>query len=396
VLDKAMTSKSLLKKELRVKTEQINFSNSLNQKSLEKFGSENDHLENKLDMLRKEMRKLHDENNNLEQILKRSKIPIPEKCNGDSSYKLSLNNNQNIDILQKEDTHFTNVMKMQFNKQQEVHGKLKDSLKNNDLKNAQEIAETLNKGVDKIVAMINSNEAAEENAEIEIHDRRTRVRLLEETLRIQRTDNALLRGKIDNMTKDNDEELTTLNFEIARLKIQSSSNAIEVTEKKENLSSNNVLNGYISGDESDSEASLSNNNIVFEKSNDQIKILSEDNEAKERLQVLSKAKEKAENESKVNAESLTNAKLIISSLEQSNKTMAQDFKSRLQESNGAIGSLLENSGKYKKEASMLKVEMTRLKNSKENEIKNLNEIKKKYELLVKVDNLIEKKKIQNE
>ena len=76
--------------------------------------------------------------------------------------------------------------------------------------------------------------------------------------------------------------------------------------------------------------------------------------------------------------------------------MAQDFKSRLQESNGAIGSLLENSGKYKKEASMLKVEMTRLKNSKENEIKNLNEIKKKYELLVKVDNLIEKKKIQNE
>merc|ERR1712161_3296 len=178
--------------------------------------------------------------------------------------------------------------------------------------------------------------------------------------------------------------------------IQSSSNAIEVTEKKENLSCSNVLNGYISGDESDSEASLSNNNIVFEKSNDQIKILSEDNEAKERLQVLSKAKEKAENESKVNAESLTNAKLIISSLEQSNKTMAQDFKSRLQESNGAIGSLLENSGKYKKEASMLKVEMTRLKNSKENEIKNLNEIKKKYELLVKVDNLIEKKKIQNE
>jgi len=396
LLDKAMTSKSLLKKELRVKTEQINFSNSLNQKSLEKFGSENDHLENKLNMLRKEMKKLHDENNNLEQILKRSKIPIPEKCNGDSSYKLSLNNNQNIDILQKEDTHFTNVMKMQFNKQQEVHGKLKNSLKNNDLKNAQEIAETLNKGVDKIVAMINSNEAAEENAEIEIHDRRTRVRLLEETLRIQRKDNALLRGKIDNMTKDNDEELTTLNFEIARLKIQSSSNAIEVTEKKENLSCSNVLNGYISGDESDSEASLSNNNIVFEKSNDQIKILSEDNEAKERLQVLSKAKEKAENESKVNAESLTNAKLIISSLEQSNKTMAQDFKSRLQESNGAIGSLLENSGKYKKEASMLKVEMTRLKNSKENEIKNLNEIKKKYELLVKVDNLIEKKKIQNE
>ena len=33
------------------------------------------------------------------------------------------------------------------------------------------------------------------------------------------------------MTKDNDEELTTLNFEIARLKIQSSSNSIEVTEK---------------------------------------------------------------------------------------------------------------------------------------------------------------------
>ena len=76
--------------------------------------------------------------------------------------------------------------------------------------------------------------------------------------------------------------------------------------------------------------------------------------------------------------------------------MEQDFKSRLQKSNGSIGSLLENSGKYKKEASMLKVEMTRLKNSKENEIKNLTEIKKKYELLVKVDNLSEKRKIQNE
>ena len=56
------------------------------------------------------------------------------------------------------------------------------------------------------------------------------MRLLEETLRIQRKDNELLGGKIDNMTKDNDEELTTLNFEIARLKIQSSSNIFETWE----------------------------------------------------------------------------------------------------------------------------------------------------------------------
>ena len=79
--------------------------------------------------------------------------------------------------------------------------------------------------------MINSNGTAEENTEIEIHDRKTKVRLLEETLRVQQKDNTLLRGKIDSMTKYNEEELTTLNFEIVRLKIQSSSNLIEVTEK---------------------------------------------------------------------------------------------------------------------------------------------------------------------
>ena len=79
--------------------------------------------------------------------------------------------------------------------------------------------------------MINSNGVAKENTEIEIHDRKTKVRLLEETLRVQQKDNKFLRGKIDSMTKYNDEELTTLNFRIVRLKIKSSSNLIEVTEK---------------------------------------------------------------------------------------------------------------------------------------------------------------------
>jgi hypothetical protein len=69
------------------------------------------------------------------------------------------------------------------------------------------------------------------------------------------------------------------------------------------------------------------------------------------------AKEKAEKEAKENVGSLANAKLIISSLEQSNQTIVENLKDRLSDSNAAIVSLLDQSKKYEGEAKQLKAEL---------------------------------------
>jgi hypothetical protein len=71
--------------------------------------------------------------------------------------------------------------------------------------------------------------------------------------------------------------------------------------------------------------------------------------------------EKAQRQLKVEKESLSNAKMIISSLERANKTMMETLRARLQDSNTAIASLLEKSMESEKTSARLRSELDALK-----------------------------------
>jgi chromosome segregation ATPase len=75
--------------------------------------------------------------------------------------------------------------------------------------------------------------------------------------------------------------------------------------------------------------------------------------------------EKSKKELKMEKESLANAKMIISSLEKANKSMMEDLRSRLQESNSAIHSLLEKSMESEKTTKKLELELETLRREKE-------------------------------
>ncbi|KAL7559669.1 hypothetical protein ACA910_002381 [Epithemia clementina (nom. ined.)] len=68
-------------------------------------------------------------------------------------------------------------------------------------------------------------------------------------------------------------------------------------------------------------------------------------------------KERAMKELKTEKESLANAKMIISSLEKANKSMMEDLRSRLHDSNTAIASLLEKSMESEKTTAKLQAEL---------------------------------------
>jgi len=75
-------------------------------------------------------------------------------------------------------------------------------------------------------------------------------------------------------------------------------------------------------------------------------------------------KESASKKLQARQESLTNAKMIISSLEKANKGMNEDLRSRLQESNTAISSLLDKSKTHEKAANDLREKLRTLEQEK--------------------------------
>jgi phosphatidate phosphatase PAH1 len=118
--------------------------------------------------------------------------------------------------------------------------------------------------------------------------------------------------------------------------------------------------GYISEDESDLEEI--ENELVSKhcsyKNNDTCEMC-------KTCEKLRLAKETAENEAKEKAKSLSEAKMIISSLEQSNKNMTENLKSRLHDSNAAIVSLLEQSKLHEKESAEFKKQLKKYEVEKE-------------------------------
>ena len=76
-------------------------------------------------------------------------------------------------------------------------------------------------------------------------------------------------------------------------------------------------------------------------------------------------KERALRDLQEEKESLANAKMIISSLEKANKTMLEDLRSRLQDSNTAIASLLDKSMENERVSNKLKEEIEKIRKEKE-------------------------------
>lgn len=77
--------------------------------------------------------------------------------------------------------------------------------------------------------------------------------------------------------------------------------------------------------------------------------------------------DRARKQLKTEKESLANAKMIISSLEKANKSMMEDLRSRLQDSNTAIASLLEKSMESEKTTAVLRAEIEALRREKDKE-----------------------------
>ena len=75
-------------------------------------------------------------------------------------------------------------------------------------------------------------------------------------------------------------------------------------------------------------------------------------------------KESASKELQARRESLANAKMIISSLEKANKGMMEDLRSRLEDSNAAISSLLNKSKDNEKVADDLRENLHKLEQEK--------------------------------
>lgn len=164
--------------------------------------------------------------------------------------------------------------------------------------------------------------------------------LLEQSLIFQRNENQRMLKKM----KDLEAEIGTLTDKVVLLKSELESKSDKVSEKEEELSRlvlrlKEAESGYISEDGSDDE--------------------NEDNSSKidsEYLKELKSSKELAEKEAKEAKENLANAKMIISSLEESNKKMNADLRNRLHDSNAAIVSLLDQNAKYEQEIQELKAQ----------------------------------------
>ena len=84
-------------------------------------------------------------------------------------------------------------------------------------------------------------------------------------------------------------------------------------------------------------------------------------------EIIQQQREREANAAKLQAEkeSLANAKMIISSLEKANKSMLEDLRSRLQDSNTAIASLLEKSMEHEKTIDGLRKELESVRQERE-------------------------------
>ena len=225
----------------------------------------------------------------------------------------------------------------------------------------------------------------------EVEERKIQINRLEESLKQHKEELAALRRESTQARLKHEEEKTKQRTEILMLRDQCKTN-LEVLAKKERelevlRDSLDVGDGtgYISddassdgGDEMGLEPPMSPGGYSHSQTealatlmaNGSMDATANSVEIEKLHKELKKAaleKEKAAKELKTQRESLANAKMIISSLERANKSMMEDLRQRLQESNTAIASLLDKSTQSEKQATSLKAELERLKREKEDE-----------------------------
>jgi len=150
---------------------------------------------------------------------------------------------------------------------------------------------------------------------------------------------------------------------------------------RSSLPVDNSRGGYISDDDSGDEDEAAPNTVLSPPSmtyaaqesvsNVLGKINTAEKSSNEEVETLRKElikalgeKEMASKELKEEKESLANAKMIISSLENANKSMTADLRSRLQESNSEIATLIDKSNENEHAANELREEVERLKKEK--------------------------------
>lgn len=258
--------------------------------------------------------------------------------------------------------------------------------------------DALKEGLDCFSSASSSRTSERLSNERELQQKNARIRQLEDELHQlqEKLMNARSIGRYDG-----NEELQSLRNEVQSLRRQHTSNMAVLAKKEQELSvlrdslkvdDNDV--GYISDDAEDEEdtshlstprqftnkalcspshiealATLLAHGGSMESHFSDYELTSsgEIDSVRAQLLILTTEKERALGELKTERESLANAKMIISSLENANKSMMQDLRSRLQESNIAIASLLHKSVGSEKTTAQLRSELDTLKREREQE-----------------------------
>lgn len=253
-----------------------------------------------------------------------------------------------------------------------------------------ELNSEIGRHVDAIVRT--DREATAQDIRNELEQKRVAVKRLEEALKKQNDEMRKLRSVFEARGRGNGGDGNEqLRAEIQNLRQQCSTN-MEVLAKKErelsvlrsSLKVDDDDAGYISDDGSDDEdneeegeTSLSPAKLndygpaeaealatILSQTSGGIDMPGRARELESLKNELMKAtgdRENAAKELQSERESLANAKMIISSLEKANKGMMEDLRSRLQDSNTAIASLLDKSMEHEKNADLLKEEIEKLK-----------------------------------
>lgn len=244
-----------------------------------------------------------------------------------------------------------------------------------------------------------SKDTAARELKQELEEKSAFVKKLEEELRKVKEEAQNSKLEAERVEQQRDTDTRTLYGEIQMLRIQCNSN-MELLAKKErelavlrdSLKVEDDDVGYISDDATDaddedmddagaSSANLSMANYDASQTEALAALLAHSRGSMESPMPAGQASdvdglrcevaqsrleaERAQKELKIEKESLANAKMIISSLEKANKSMMEDLRSRLQESNSAIHSLLEKSMESEKTTRKLETELEALR--KENE-----------------------------
>lgn len=242
-----------------------------------------------------------------------------------------------------------------------------------------DVSSEVGRQIDAIIK--NDREALAKNLRDELEQKKIAVRRLEEALKKQNDEIRRLRSE-QRSTEDHQQLLA----EIQTLREQCANNAEVIATKERELSVlrsslkvDDADGGYISDDASDGEdetdttmSAAGLNRYGPEQTEALAKLLAAGGNMPDRATVLKeelvrarKEKESALKELQNERDSLANAKLIISSLEKSNKSMMEDLRSRLQDSNAAIASLLEKSMEHEQSSNALREELDLLRKEKE-------------------------------